>query len=82
MMVHMYVCVCLQVYVDDSLADRVWVDMDACQRLVQNICTVFHTKKGGNKSGGNNESSENSEGNVQPSDVHVLNTDAVKVEPR
>ena len=34
----------LQVYVEDSLGDRVWVDLDQCKNLVDNICTLFQTR--------------------------------------
>ena len=29
---------------EDSLGDRIWVDLDACKKLVDNICTLFQTK--------------------------------------
>ncbi len=31
-------------YVEDSLGDRVWVDLEPCKRLVDNICTLFQTR--------------------------------------
>ena len=34
----------MQVYIEDALGDRVWVDLDPCKELVANICTVFPTK--------------------------------------
>ena len=29
---------------EDSLGDRIWVDLEACKKLVDNICTLFQTK--------------------------------------
>ena len=29
---------------EDSLGDRIWVDLDACKKLVDNVCTLFQTK--------------------------------------
>ena len=34
----------MQVYIEDALGDRVWVDLDACKELTANICTLFATK--------------------------------------
>ena len=34
----------MQVYVEDSLGDRVWVDLDPCKKLAENICTIFQTR--------------------------------------
>lgn len=34
----------LQVYVEDALGDRVWVDLESCKELTANICTLFGTK--------------------------------------
>ena len=34
----------MQVYVEDALGDRVWVDLDPCKELIANICTLFATK--------------------------------------
>ncbi len=31
-------------YVEDSLGDRVWVDLEPCKNLVDNICTLFQTR--------------------------------------
>lgn len=36
--------VTVQVYVEDSLGDRVWVDMVPCKPLVDNVCTLFQTR--------------------------------------
>ena len=33
----------LQAYVDDALTVRVWVDLEQCKKLVDNINTIFHT---------------------------------------
>ena len=33
-----------QVYIEDALGDRVWVDLDSCKELVANMCTLFGTK--------------------------------------
>jgi len=33
-----------QVYMDDSLGDRVWVDRTDCQAFVENVQTAFGTK--------------------------------------
>ena len=33
----------LQVYVEDGLGDRVWVDIPGCQLFAANVCTVFNT---------------------------------------
>ena len=44
-----------QVYMEDSLGDRIWVDLEACKKLVDNIGTLFQTKPytpgGGSNSG-------------------------------
>lgn len=40
----MEVCAALQVYLEDSLAERVWVDRADCKALVDNILTAFGTK--------------------------------------
>ena len=32
-----------QAYVDDALTVRVWVDLEQCKKLVENITTIFHT---------------------------------------
>lgn len=32
-----------QAYVDDALTVRVWVDLEQCKKLVDNITTIFHT---------------------------------------
>ncbi len=29
---------------EDSLGDRVWVDLEPCKNLVDNICTLFQTR--------------------------------------
>lgn len=34
-----------KVFVEDSLADRIWVDNEACQIFVDNILTAFGTKQ-------------------------------------
>ena len=31
-------------YIEDSLAERVWVDREDCQSFVHNIQTAFNTK--------------------------------------
>ena len=33
-----------QVYVEDSLGDRMWVDSEHCHEFVDNILTAFATK--------------------------------------
>ena len=33
----------LQVYIEDALGDRVWVDLPSCQQFTANVCTVFNT---------------------------------------
>ena len=42
-------------YIEDSLGDRIWVDLEACKKLVDNIGTLFQTKPytpgGGSNSG-------------------------------
>ena len=39
------VCVCVcQAFIEDSVGDRVWVDLEQCRRLVDNICITFQTK--------------------------------------
>ncbi len=32
-----------QVYIEDALGDRVWVDLAGCQSFTANVCTVFNT---------------------------------------
>ena len=34
----------LQVFVEDSLGDRIWVDREDCRLFVDNILTAFGTK--------------------------------------
>lgn len=41
----------LQVYIEDALGDRIWVDLDSCKELVANICTLFGTKACGGVGG-------------------------------
>ena len=42
-------------YIEDSLGDRIWADLEACKKLVDNIGTLFQTKPytpgGGSNSG-------------------------------
>ena len=33
-----------QVYIEDAIGDRVWVDLEPCKKLVDNICVTFQTK--------------------------------------
>ena len=33
-----------QVYVEDSLGERVWLDREDCRGFVENIQTAFHTR--------------------------------------
>ena len=35
----------LQTYIEDAIGDRVWVDISACQKFIDNICTIFNTRK-------------------------------------
>ena len=35
---------CFQVYMEDSLGERIWVDRSDCRAFVQNIQTAFNTK--------------------------------------
>ena len=32
-----------QVYIEDGLGDRVWVDLPGCHSFTANVCTVFNT---------------------------------------
>ena len=32
-------------FVEDSIGDRVWVDLEQCKKLVDNICITFQTKQ-------------------------------------
>lgn len=34
----------LQVYIEDSLGERIWVDSHQCKTFVENIQTAFNTK--------------------------------------
>lgn len=34
----------LQVYIEDSLGERIWVDSSHCKTFVDNIQTAFNTK--------------------------------------
>lgn len=34
----------LQVYIEDSLGERIWVDSSHCKSFVDNIQTAFNTK--------------------------------------
>lgn len=34
----------MQMYIDDSLGERVWVDREDCKGFVENIQTAFRTK--------------------------------------
>lgn len=36
--------ICLQVYIEDSLGERIWVDSSHCKNFVDNIQTAFGTK--------------------------------------
>lgn len=37
-------CSLLQVYIEDSLGERIWVDSPHCKTFVDNIQTAFNTK--------------------------------------
>lgn len=32
-------------FIEDSVGDRVWVDLEQCKKLVDNICLTFQTKQ-------------------------------------
>lgn len=34
----------VQIYIDDAINERVWVDYDDCSAFVENICTAFGTR--------------------------------------
>lgn len=34
----------VQIYIDDAINDRVWVDYDDCSSFIENVCTAFGTK--------------------------------------
>lgn len=54
----------VQVYIEDALGDRVWVDLEPCKELITNICTLFATKPyssvatGGSSGAGGGKSAE------------------------
>ena len=33
-----------QVYIEDAVTDRLWVDLPPCSKFVDNICTIFQTR--------------------------------------
>lgn len=35
---------CFQVYLDDSLGERIWVDRPDCRLFVENVMTAFNSK--------------------------------------
>ena len=55
---------------EDSIGDRVWVDLDQCKKLVDNICITFQTKlpssqslgEGGSSSGSKSSGGETTAG--------------------
>lgn len=34
----------VQIYIDDAINDRVWVDHEECSSFIENVCTAFGTK--------------------------------------
>lgn len=42
-LIHVHVCF-PQVYIEDSLGERIWVDSSHCKTFVDNIQTAFNTK--------------------------------------
>lgn len=34
----------VQIYIDDAINDRVWVDYEDCSSFIENVCTAFGTK--------------------------------------
>ena len=38
----------IQAYINDALTTRLWVDLEQCKKLVDNIVTIFHTTTSGN----------------------------------
>ena len=57
-------CTLHQVYIEDSLGDRLWVDLESCRKLVDNICTIFQTRpySPGSSSGSSSGSGSSSTG--------------------
>lgn len=80
------------------MGDRVWVDLEQCKKLVDNICITFQTKpSSGSQSGagegvGSSAKSSSSDttsggtsgggGGGEKEDTEVSLTDDVDVEPR
>ena len=60
----LYTALLPQVYIEDSLGDRLWVDLESCRKLVDNICTIFQTRpySTGSSSGSSSGSGSGSTG--------------------
>ena len=43
---------------EDSLGDRIWVDLEACKKLIDNIGTLFQTRPYSPGGGGSNSGAE------------------------
>lgn len=50
----------MQVYIEDSSSDRVWVDIPNCSKLVTNICTLFDTRTTADSDNGGDNMEEDS----------------------
>ena len=46
-----------QTFIEDSVGDRVWVDLEQCKKLVENICITFQTKPSPSSSSSSSSSS-------------------------
>lgn len=49
-------------FIEDSIGDRVWVDLEQCRKLVDNICITFQTKPTSGQSSGEGGSTAKSSG--------------------
>ena len=55
-----FLFISVQVFIEDSIGDRVWVDLEQCRKLVENICIIFQTKTSSGQPSGESSSSAKS----------------------
>jgi integrator complex subunit 1 len=65
-------------YVNDALGTRLWVDLEECKKLVDNIVTMFHTTS----PPGVSRPAPSGEGAPTKWEVPLINLEEVSVEPR
>lgn len=72
-----------QVYIEDAVTDRLWVDLPPCSKFVDNICTIFQTRLPSAVSGGaapTPPAAAGGEGNVGGSGSKPAEQDATPME--